>query len=267
MLHRPKDSEVRPKGVFHCSPPDSLPLIEAHRGDSANAPENTIAAFERAMGLGVACIELDVRPASDGTLMVMHDDSVDRTTNGTGAVRGLSVDELLRLDAGRLHSPAYAGERIPRLIDVLELAKDQAARLNIEIKSSPAGVDVPLAVVDLLRQFGKQDEYIVSSFDLQALLDVRRIAPEIPLAIIGNGPEILPLALRHQFPWMHAKHSTISANLVLQAHARSIRVNAWTVDDPATLPGWAKTGVDKICTNQPARMLAAAAAMEGECPS
>lgn len=265
MLHRPKDSEVPPKGPFHRSPPEHSPLIEAHRGDSANAPENTIAAFERALGIGVACIELDVHPARDGTLMVIHDDTVDRTTDGRGAVRGLTVNDLLRLDAGRKFSPSYAGERIPRLIDVLELAKDQATRLNIEIKSSPAGVDVPLAVVDLLRQFGKLNDSIVSSFDLQALLDVRKIAPEITLAIIGNGPEILALALLHQFPWIHAKHTTITGHLVVQAHSQSIRVNAWTVDDPATLPDWAKTGVDKICTNQPARMLDAATAMEGEC--
>lgn len=258
MVHRPKGSKASPTGIFGRLAPESLPLIEAHRGDSANAPENTLAAFDRAICLGVASIELDVRPALDGTLVVIHDETVDRTTDGRGAVRRLSVDDLFRLDAGAKFSPEYAGERIPRLIDVLELARDRATRLNIEIKSSPAGVDVPVAVVDLLRRFGKQNDYTVSSFHLQALLDVRKIAPEITLAIIGNGPDILPQALLHQFPWIHAKHTTITREAVLRAHANSIRVNAWTVDDPATLPDWAKIGVDKICTNRPAQMLAAA---------
>lgn len=255
MPHHTKDSEA--------SPAQDLPLIEAHRGNSAEAPENTIAAFQSALIPGVACIELDVHPASDGTLVVIHDETVDRTTNGSGRVREMAVDALRGLDAGSKHSTAYAGEGIPRLIDVLELVRDQSVLLNIEIKSSPAGVDVPLAVVDLLRRFGKQEDYIVSSFDLHALLCVRRIAPEITLAIIGNASRILTLALRHQFPWMHAKHTTITGDLILQAQESSIRVNVWTVDDPAALPYWKRMGVDKICTNKPKQMIAAAGSMQG----
>ncbi|MCX6970734.1 MAG: glycerophosphodiester phosphodiesterase family protein [Verrucomicrobia bacterium] len=98
-----------------------------------NAPENTLAAFERANGLGVPWIELDVHPAKDGTLIVIHDDTVDRTTDGSGAVCEMSVDQLLRLDAGMKFSPAYTGEKIPRLCDVLEMLEDGTTRLNVEI--------------------------------------------------------------------------------------------------------------------------------------
>ena len=145
------------------------PLIEAHRGDSSNAPENTRAAFARALRLDVPWIELDVHPARDGTLMVIHDATVDRTTGGSGAVCDLSVEQLLGLDAGLKFSREYAGERIPRLLDVLEMAVPTPTRINIEIKASPPGLNVPQAVVSLLRQFGRQGDFIVSSFDLRAL--------------------------------------------------------------------------------------------------
>lgn len=231
------------------------PLIEAHRGDSLNAPENTLAAFERAIRLGVEWIELDVHPAKDGTLMVIHDDTVDRTTDGSGAVCRLSVDEMRGLDAGATFSPAFQGERIPRLVDVLEMIEPFATRLNLEIKSSPPGLDVPLRVAELLRRFGKQRDYVVSSFDLQALLDVRAIAPELQLALIGDGPEILVQAGCHHLPWIHGSHTTVSRAIVALAHSQAIRVNVWTVDDPGTLPFWNAVGADKVCTNCPALML------------
>lgn len=233
------------------------PLIEAHRGDSANAPENTLAAFERALRLGVPYIELDVHPARDGTLMVIHDDTLDRTTDGSGAVGELSCEELWRLDAGSKFSRTYRGERIPRLLDVLERVAPSATRLNIEIKASPPGMDVPGAIVELLRRFGKERDYVVSSFDLAALLAVRAADSRITLALIGKMPEILPKAEAHGLPWVHADHETVTRELVERAHSRGMRVSIWTVDDPGTLPSWREAGVDKICTNCPALMLAA----------
>lgn len=234
------------------------PFIEAHRGDSANAPENTLAAFERALGLGVPGIELDVHPARDGTLMVIHDDTVDRTTNASGAVYDMAVEELLRLDAGAKFGPGFAGERIPLLSEVLRMIVPTSTLLNVEIKSSPAGANVPETVARLLRRHGKQREYIVSSADLSCLLQVRAVDPEITLALIGNGPEILMHARQNGLPWIHGNHRTVDKELVAHAHRQGIQVNVWTVDDPAALPFWRSAGVDKICTNRPALMLAAA---------
>lgn len=228
------------------------PHIEAHRGDSSNAPENTLAAFERANRLGVPWIELDVHPAKDGTLMVIHDDKVDRTTNGSGAVCEMSVDELLRLDAGVKFSPAYTGEKIPRLSDILQTVGAGATRLNVEIKASPPGFHVPQTVAELLRRFDKQCRHVVSSFDLKSLLDVRAIDANLTLALIGNGPEILARAEHHHLPWIHGRHTTMTAEIVARAHEQEISVNVWTVDDPATMPFWKAIGVDKVCTNRPA---------------
>ena len=131
-------------------------------------------------------------------------------------------------------------------------------RLNIEIKSPPPGLDVARPVVDLLRQAGKERDYVVSSFDLSVLLEVQALASEVSLALIGGGPGILPLALQHRLPWIHGYHATLDEAIVAEAHANGIRVNAWTVDDPSTLASWIAMGVDKLCTNRPAAMLAAA---------
>jgi len=232
-------------------------IIEAHRGDSFNAPENTMAAFRRAIELNAPAIELDVHPAMDGTLMVMHDDTVDRTTNGAGAVSAMAVEELLKLDAGAKFSPAFSGEKIPTLVDVFNLLASGNIRLNIEIKASPPGMNVPFTLVNLLRRFDKERHYVVSSFNPDALLAVRTIAPEITLALIGNGPEILPQAQQQHFSWIHGNFRTVDAQLIARAHATGLRVNIWTMDDPARVAYWRGINVDKICTNCPAKILAA----------
>ena len=229
-----------------------IPLIEAHRGDSANAPENTLAAFRRALDLGVASIELDIHPSRGGALMVIHDDTVDRTTDDSGRVSEMTVAELRRLDAGTWFDPAFAGERIPRLSEVLQLVAPTRTSLNLEIKATSARTHALRTLAKLLRRFGKEREYVVSSFDLACLLKMRAVAPEITLALIGNGPEILPLAEQHNLPWIHCHRRTVHRKLVARAHRHSIRVSVWTVDDPRSLPHWQSLGVDKICTNRPA---------------
>ncbi len=239
------------------TPPNHPPAIEAHRGDSARAPENTLPAFDAALSLNVPWIELDVHPARDGTLMVIHDATIDRTTNGTGAVRDLTAAQLRCCDAGSWFSPAFAGTPIPRLADVLERVAPTETRLNVEIKASPSGHDVPKMLVALLRRFGRDRRSMVSSFDLAPLLAVRRLAPDIPLALIGKGDAILEAALAHHLPWIHAQHQTLDESLAARAHARGLRIMVWTVDEPAALPHWTLLGVDKVCTNRPADMLAA----------
>ena len=233
------------------------PLIEAHRGDSSNAPENTIAAFERAIRLGVASIELDIRPCKDGVLMVIHDDTVDRTTDGSGSVSDFTVEQLLCLDAGAKFSPEFKGERIPRLTEVLQLAVNTSTLLNIEIKASSPGSGVSQAVAEHLCRFGKQGEYIVSSLDLEELLDVRAHCSQVTLALLGESADVLPVAERHHIPWIHVEHTTVSREMIARAHSGGILVNVWTVDDPNTLPFWQEVGADKICTNRPAKMLGA----------
>lgn len=226
------------------------PIIEAHRGDSSLAPENTLAAFRSAVTHQAEAIELDVHLSRDQQLVVMHDERVDRTTNGKGAISELTLDELRRLDAGSWFGPQFAGERLPLLTEVLDLLVNTPVRLNIEIKYGPTVAIAARQVVDLLRQYGQAGYYVVSSFDLPALLEVQKLAPEITLALIGAGQTILPQAIEHHLPWIHAYHLTLEDETIAQAHENGKQVNIWTMDHPDRLATWARRGVDKICTNR-----------------
>lgn len=236
---------------------ETSPLIEAHRGDSSRSPENTMAAFERAVEIGVPWIELDIHPARDGTLVVIHDATVDRTTNGRGAVADMTFQELHRLDAGSWFGPEFQGQKIPRLEEVLEVVAPTGTRLNIEVKAFPPGSNVPARLVGRLREFRRGKDSVVSSFDLPALLEVAAIAPDVPLGLIGKAQKVLPCAREHRFAWIHAQHDSLTPSLAAEAHDNNITVNAWTVDDPGTLPAWQAMGLDKLCTNRPSVMLAA----------
>lgn len=231
-----------------------LPIVEAHRGDSAHAPENTMAAFRQAASLGARWIELDVHATRDGVPVVIHDARLERTTDGTGAVRDLTWEEISRLDAGSWRAPAFAGEPPARFVDVAQWAAASGVDINTEIKARSCADPV----VRTLRDVGKESEWVVSSFDLGTLLDVRACAPELALALIGNGPECLRAALQHDLPWIHCQFRTATPDVVSRAHAAGIRVHIWTMDTPALYAHWARCGVDKVCTNRPGPMLRAA---------
>ena len=232
------------------------PIIEAHRGDSANAPENTIAAFRQAVELGIHSIELDVHPTKDGELVVMHDDNVTRTTDGQGEIADLTLAEIRRLDAGSWFAATFAGEAVPTLAEVFELLNGTSTRLNIEIKASPASELVAMKLKSLLHR--ASEGHLVSSFDLGALLAVREMTPNVTLAMLGSGQECLDLARENGFSWMNVHYKSVTNDLVAQAHASGIRVMIWTLDDAALFEQYQQWGVDKICTNRPGMMLAEA---------
>ena len=231
-------------------------IIEAHRGARAEAPENTLAAFQRALDLQAHSIELDIHPAADGTLVVIHDDTLDRTTDGTGPVAALNLRDLRRLDAGAKVHADFAGERIPALGEVMGRVAPTPTLLNIEIKRPPPGMRVAEGVVQLLRHYGQADHYVVSSFDLNALLSVRRLAPEVKLALIGGAADVLARARALRLPWIHCSHSSLTVELVRQAQADGIHVGVWTVNDPAQARHWAALGVERIITYDPRAILA-----------
>jgi glycerophosphoryl diester phosphodiesterase len=231
-------------------------IIEAHRGARAEAPENTLAAFQRALDLKAHSIELDIHPAADGTLVVIHDDTLDRTTDGTGPVAALNLRDLRKLDAGAKIHADFAGERIPTLGEVMGRLAPTPTLLNIEIKRPPPGMRVAEGVVQLLRHYGQAERYVVSSFDADALLAVRRLAPEVKLALIGEAAAVLARARELHLPWIHCSHPSLTVELVRQAHADGIRVGVWTVNDTEQVRHWAANGVDRIITDNPRAMLA-----------
>lgn len=231
--------------------------ISAHRGASAERPENTLAAFARALDLGAEGVELDVRLSADCVAMVMHDPTVDRTTNGAGAVSRLGVRALQRLDAGD-------GEPVPTLGEALDLLAGQA-RVNIEIKD-PAAVRAVIAATAVQPRL----DWFASSSDWSALRELRRVAPYAviyPLSVgrpdRGPGPggeEALKLVLdaalafaaevgaRGISIWEGGLHGAE----VEEVHARGLEAWAWTVDDASRARELIAAGVDALCTDDPA---------------
>ncbi|HEY76792.1 MAG TPA: glycerophosphodiester phosphodiesterase [Thermoflexia bacterium] len=230
----------------------------AHRGASAVAPQNTLAAFRRAAELGADGVELDVRLSADGVPVVIHDAVVDHTTDGTGRVADLPLTALKELDAGSWFDPAFAGERIPTLDEVFEEV-GRTLLINVELKPEP-GRDrgVAEAVIRRIERHGLADRVLLSSFDPFILRRARRLAPQIPLGFLYETAPLSRLArlLARAMPGLrtaaiHPHWRLIRPSTVQRAHNRGRRVIAWTVDTPDAmrhLIGW---GVDGIITNYP----------------
>jgi len=232
----------------------------AHRGASAAAPANTLAAFRKAVEMGADSIELDVHLSADGVPVVIHNFTVDETTDGKGPVSDLTLAELKRLDAGAKFGPAFAGERIPTLAEVFA-AVGKRLLINIELKTREtrnSGL-VP-AVLDLIAQAGLTERVMLSSFNPLALRRCSQLAPHMRLGLIYAPNQ--PLWLRQGWPGIlfhhharHMPHSMVDARTMAWARRRGYEVNAWTVDEPAEMERLIALDVDTITTNTPDRLL------------
>ena len=227
----------------------------AHRGASAVAPSNTLAAFEKAIELGADGAELDVQLSADGVPVVIHDFTVDRTTDGSGRVAEMSLAQLRELNAGAACGPPFASQRIPTLAEVLEAVGDRLL-LNIELKSASLRDDgLERTVIAQVVRFGLGGRVLLSSFNPFALRRAKRLAPWIPLGLIYAPNLVLPL--RHAWlAWLvphearHPQHTMVSADYVAWARRHGYRVNAWTVNDPDEMRRLIPLGVDAIVTVQ-----------------
>ena len=228
----------------------------AHRGASAAAPPNTLAAFEKAIELGADGIELDVHFSADGVPVVLHDLSVDATTNGSGRVADLTLAELKQLDAGTRFDPAFAGERIPTLDEVLRAVGNRLL-LNIELKTTSLGDNgLERAVVALVEQHHLSHRVLFSSFNPFSLRRAKRIAPHIPAGLLYDQGLSLPLrrawlAFLAPHEARHPHYKMVDARYMAWARRRGYRVKTWTVDDPAEMRRLIGLGVNGIITNVP----------------
>jgi glycerophosphoryl diester phosphodiesterase len=239
-----------------------MTLNIAHRGASAHAPENTMFAFRSAEEFGADGIEIDVRLSADGVPVVIHDATVDRTTDGHGEVACLRLDQLRTLDAGTWFNPDCAGARIPTFSEVLDTFGGRLL-LNIELKQV-AWRDMGLerAVVELIRLHGlepdggSEADILISSFNPGVLHRVARLASRIPRGLIYSPAQPLS-SVRGRLVWLsphpvlHPRHDQVDAEYVAQAHQRGYRVNTWTVDDPSEMHRLLSLGVDGITSNTP----------------
>lgn len=223
-------------------------FLWAHRGASAIAPENTMAAFRAAEAEGADGIELDVQMSRDGIPIVIHDDTVDRTTDGRGKVGRMSLRQLRALDAGSWFDSGFAGERLPTVEEVLAWAGDRL-RLNLEIKDAGAGS----ALLDLLRSF-PHSRVLVSSFDHNLLIRLRRADPLLPLAFLIDSRfwhRALKRAALYQAESLNPRQDRLSRTMVAACHRCGLAVYPWTVDDPGRLDSLLRLGADGIFSNLP----------------
>ncbi len=178
--------------------------IFAHRGYSGKFPENTMAAFKAVLDYEVEGVELDVQMTKDGQLVVIHDEKVNRTTNGKGSIVAMELDEIKKLDAGSWFHPRFKGERIPTLEEVLKLYQNTNLLVNIELKSNQHpyyGMD--MKVVKLVEELGMSNQVILSSFDHETLIRIAQVAPQIEIAPLLSNIIISP--------WKYTKALTANA--------------------------------------------------------
>ena len=227
-------------------------FVWAHRGASTLAPENTLAAFKLAEAAGAGGLELDVQLSRDGVPVVLHDETLDRTSDGRGPVSELSLEHIKRLDAGSWFSPDFAGEKIPTLQETLQWGGSRL-RFNIEIKDSAAGQ----AVLELSRSYS-QASIVVSSFDHDLLHRLRCNAPNLPLAFLWESPDwaaAVERAAACAAESFNPLYGYLSADLVTDCHRRGLAVYPWTVDTLAELKHCRRLNVDGVFCNNPGQVL------------
>jgi glycerophosphoryl diester phosphodiesterase len=237
-------------------PDTDRPLIFAHRGACLVAPENTLPAFQAAVDLGADGVELDVQYSSDGQLVVMHNPSLDATTDGTGRVTSHTLEELRELDAGSYFAPEFAGTRIPTLDEVLDLLKGKLI-VNIEIKAlETTTVGIGVDTVKAVRARDMQDQVIISSFNPMALRRAKKAGPEIECAILlaPDLPGWTRSGLARRWSGadgLHPEAPMVNEAYMAQAKRQGLPVRVWTVNEEPEMRRLIALEVDAIITDAP----------------
>ncbi|HXK08499.1 MAG TPA: glycerophosphodiester phosphodiesterase family protein [Vicinamibacteria bacterium] len=245
----------------------AAPLVIAHRGDSAHRPENTLASFASALEVGATVMELDVQLTADGHAVVIHDPTLDRTTTGRGDVRRATLAEVRAVSAGYpdRFGPAYAGERVPTLAEVLALLRGRARTL-VEIKSESvtddAGGGIEARVVDEVRRAGAAQEVALISFDQRAVERLQTLAPGITRGrLFGRttADELISRAREAGCELVMPHKSQISADLADRARAAGLKLATWVVDEVDELKRLAAFELYGVGSNRPGVLLEAIA--------
>jgi glycerophosphoryl diester phosphodiesterase len=243
-------SSIALRDLYHQARETGTPLVGGHRGNPAEYPENTLPSFGSAIELGVDLIECDVHMSSDGQLVVIHDHTLERTTNGTGLVFQHTAAELHVLDAGN-------GEPLPFLRDVAELARDRVG-LCIEIKQLPFRYpELEEKLVGLLRDLDMIAQTAVISFQHGAVRALKTLEPGLSVGILEGARPIDPVRMmREALADIYAPHyGAMDPELVSELHEAGGLVGVWTVDDEAAV-AWCKACCpDSIFTNRPRELL------------
>ncbi|HLZ13838.1 MAG TPA: glycerophosphodiester phosphodiesterase family protein [Candidatus Acidoferrum sp.] len=230
-------------------------LLIAHRGASGYAPENTLAAFRKAVAMGLSFIETDLQLSRDARFVAIHDDTVNRTTNGQGGVHDLTLAELRRLDAGSWFGSSFAGERIPTLEEILEFAKRHDVVFYLELK--PGGSwGGEHALIGALRESGEIARVVVISFDSALVAAVRRVEPTLMTGLLFDGQFEKPIerTLEIGARQLVIRGDLVTPALIAEARRNDLQVICWTVNHPAHMRLLASAGVAGIMSDYPDRL-------------
>jgi glycerophosphoryl diester phosphodiesterase len=232
------------------------PTIFAHRGSSAHAPENTLVAFELAIRQGADAIELDAKLTADGHVVVIHDQTVDRTTGGSGEVRKLTLAQLRKLDAGSHFDIAFRGEPIPTLDEVFQ-SVGFGIYINVELTNYASPTDpLPEKTAELVRKHGLEKRVLFSSFNPLALLRIRRLLPHTPTGLLAlpgwDGAwarSWLGTMIPHQS--LHPEVKDVKPSLVRRVHGSGRKLFVYTVNNIEEMRRLFTWNVDGIFTDDP----------------
>ncbi|MFY9287382.1 MAG: glycerophosphodiester phosphodiesterase [Alphaproteobacteria bacterium] len=239
-----------------------LPPVIAHRGVRSEAPENTMAAFAKVAASGASWIETDVKLTHDGVPILMHDDTVNRTTNGKGAVADLTWDDIQKLDAGSWFNPGFAGEPVPLLIDALRFVLDHNLRINLELKPCPGRTQATtmITLIEMMKIWPHNyPPPLLSSFDVEALTIASRLHPDWPRGLLldewhADWPELVSKTV--------ASTINLNASLITQQRMRQLLqadlpILAYTVNDPLRAKELLHWGVTAVFSDNPREIIKA----------
>ncbi len=232
----------------------------AHRGASGHAPENTMAAFRRAVELGATFIETDLQITRDAQVIAIHDFTLDRTTTGKGQVHLLTLEQIRALDAGSWYGGAgegkFAGERVPTIGEILDFAKEHDIIVYLEIKSGPAW-GIEHAVVAALRDQNASARVVILSFDPSTLDSVHRLDSTMMTGFLCEHPsnDLVERTVRAGARQLVARGDLITPTVIEKAHHAGLQVVAWTINEPEQMLRLIDVGVNGIITDYPDRLL------------
>ena len=230
-------------------------MVIAHRGASSYAPENTLAAFDLALQMGVDHIELDVDFTSDGHIVVIHDHTVDRTTNGSGPVTSHTLAALREMDAGSWFGAQFAGERIPTFDEVLARYKGRA-HIHTEIKGHSPSLSQRTA--DLIRKRGMESQVTITSFQSARLEEMRAYAPELPRGWLVRevSDTIIEQAHAMGVTQFCPRANAVTPELIRRLHAEGFVARAWGVSTEELMQQVVQAGADGMTVNFPDKLIA-----------
>lgn len=246
-------------------------VIIAHRGFSGIAPENTIAAFKKAIDAGADMIEFDVSLSKDGIPVVIHDRTVNRTTNAKGKVEDFTIEELKKFDAGSWYKPQFKDEKIPTLEEVIQLSKGKIM-LNIEIKKYSVKRSIKIdgiedKIVKLLEKYEMTNDVLISSFSKMAIQRIKEFNPDIAVAYLYRfriNPRIIKQLDKVGIYSFNQGKRFFSKKALSDLHENGLKLNLYTINQKREMKKFVKLGVDGIITNFPNKLIEVLDSLETE---